>query len=129
MDFEDVGNPEETYMSFYAGGIAYVIPLADVGQIVAEVPQDIPQIQLSGKEGRGECAVIFQDGQGLAALKVEKVTGLTRIPPSFQYELPEQARSPQNRWIAGVAFLESLRCLSYLLDCGQLRARFLTEPS
>ena len=85
----------------------------------------MPEILLSGRRERGGGAVIFQDDAGLAALTVGRVTGIVQLPPSRQFEMPEQARSPKNRWIAGVAFIKSIECLCYLLDRGRLRERFL----
>jgi len=118
---------EDLFLALSTDGITYVLPLSDVGQIAAETPQDMPEIFLSERRERGGGAVIFQDDQGLAALTVERVTGIVQLPPACQYDLPEEARSPQNRWIAGIAYLESGRKLVYLLDCRQLRARFLQE--
>jgi len=118
---------ENLFLALSAGGIAYVLPLSDVGQIVSEAPQDMPEIFLAERPTRGGGAVIFQDGTGLAALSVERAAGIVQLPPSCQYEMPEEARSPRNRWIAGVAYLESERRLAYLLDCRQLRECFLRE--
>ena len=129
MLMENTDCQENAYLAFQAGGISYVLPLSDVGQIVAEVPEDMPRIRLSGAKENEECSIVFQDDAGLAALTVWKVTGLVRISPAYQFELPRQARSEQNRWIAGAAYLESNGSLCYLLDCRQLRARFLGEPS
>jgi chemotaxis signal transduction protein len=127
MVFERTRSQEETYLAFQAGEVGYVLPLSDVGQIVAEIPEDIPQVQITSSANTRECAVIVQDNQGLVALAVEKVTGLVQIPPNCQYELPVQARSMKNRWITGVAYLEGNERLCYLLDCRQLRGRFLQE--
>jgi hypothetical protein len=125
MIFEDTDSQEEMFLAFSAGGISYVLPLADVGQIVVEVPKDMPEITISGQ--KGGCAVIIQDDLGFTALTVGKVDGIVRLPPACQYEMPKEARSHNNRWIAGVAFAESSKKLCYLLDCRQLRARFMQE--
>jgi len=127
MMLDNTGGQEDLFLALSAGGTAYVLPLSDVGQIVSEAPPDMPEILLSGRRERGGGAVIFQDDAGLAALTVGRVTGIVQLPPSRQFEMPEQARSPKNRWIAGVACLEDGRELAYLLDCRQLRARFLQE--
>lgn len=124
MTQENAGGQEDLFLALSAGGITYVLPLSDVGQIVSEAPQDMPEIVLSGNRERGGGTVIFQDDAGLAALTVGRVTGIVRLPPGCQYEIPEEARSPQNRWIAGIAYLDGDRKLVYLLDCRQLRARF-----
>lgn len=124
---ESTAGQEELFLALAAEGVTYVLPLSEVGQIVAEAPQDMPEIFLSGQKKRGGGAVIFQDDEGLAALTVERVTGIVRLPPACQYEMPEEARGPLGRWIAGVAYLERDQKLAYLLDCRQLRARFLQE--
>ena len=127
MTTEMADRQEEEYLAFSAGGIGYVMPLADVGQIVADIPEEMPEIPFAGRGAESPCAVIFQDQSGLAALTVGKVTGLVRIPSGCQYEMPEQVRTAGNEWIAGVAFLESSRSLCYLLDCRKLRKHFAGE--
>lgn len=127
MFLENTEGQEDLFLALLADGITYVLPLSDVGQIVSEVPQDMPEVFLSQQRARRGGTVIFQDDQGLAALTVERVTGIVQLPPACQFEMPEEARSPQGRWIAGVAFLKGPECLCYLLDCRQLRARFLQE--
>jgi len=129
MMLENAGGQEDLFLALSADGITYVLPLSDVGQIASGAPQDMPEIFLSERRERGGGTVVFQDGAGLAALTVGRVTGIVQLPPGCQYEIPEEARSPQNRWIAGAAYLESGRKLVYLLDCRQLRARFLQESS
>lgn len=127
MMLENTGGQEYLFLALSADGITYVLPLSDVGQIASEPPQDMPEISLSEHREHGGGTVIFQDDAGLAALTVERVTGIVQLPPACQYEIPEDARSPRNRWIAGIAYLESERKLVYLLDCRQLRTRFLQE--
>jgi hypothetical protein len=83
MQSEHAGGQEEKFLAFSAGGISYVLPLSDVGQIVAEVPQNMPEISVSGT--KGGCAVIFQDDAGFAALSVEKVSGIVELKPSCQH--------------------------------------------
>lgn len=124
MIFENTNNQDELYLAFLAGTVTYVLPLSDVGQIVTDIPRDMPAISLSDREENGG-VVIFQDEEGLAALKVGRILGLVEIPPSCQYEMPAAARGPGNRWIGGVAFIKSIECLCYLLDRGRLRERFL----
>jgi Chemotaxis signal transduction protein len=125
MQSEHAGGQEEKFLAFSAGGISYVLPLSDVGQIVAEVPQNMPEISVSGT--KGGCAVIFQDDAGFAALSVEKVSGIVELKPSCQHEMPEEVRTLDNRWLAGIAYVEKSGELCYLVDCRQLRARFIQE--
>ncbi len=127
MLIEGVGTQDEMYVAFQEKTLSYVIPESDVGQITADVPEDIPKIYLAGCSGKDTCAIIFQDASGLLALPVEKVTGIIRISAECQYELPLEARSPRNEWIAGVAFLENTGSLSYLLDVRKLREYFCRE--
>lgn len=119
MEFDSTDRQEELFLALRADGIGYVLPLADVGQIVAAAPESMDVIPL-GAEGEAGCTVVFQDDQGLAALAAGRAEGIVRISPACQYEMPEQARSPRNGWIAGVAFLEGSG-LYYLLDCRKLR--------
>ncbi len=125
MIFESTDGQEEMYLAFHVDGLAYVLPLSDVGQIVAKTPEDMPEISLAGPKGRDDCAVIFQDDEGLATLAVGKVEGIVQLPPDCQYELPALARSPGNVWIAGVAYMENTGSLCYLIDCRKLRDCFL----
>lgn len=121
MIFESADRQDEMYLAFHAGIAAYVLPLSDVGQIVAEIPENMPVVPLAGEGQAGVCAVIIQDEEGLAALTVGKVTGIVQIPSSCQYEIPDEAKSPGNTWIAGAAYLETTGELYYLLDCRKLR--------
>lgn len=129
MIFESTDGQEEMYLAFHVGGLACVLPLSDVGQIAAKTPEDMPEISLHGSKADDDCVVIFQDDLGLATLVVGKVTGIVQLPPACQYEMPAQARSPENAWIAGVAFLEGTGSLYYLIDCRKLRSCFLGGPS
>ena len=127
MRQEKTDGREDLFLALRADTILYVLPLADVGQIVAAVPEGTPEIFLSDCEESGGGSVIFQDDQGFAALTAGKITGIVRLPPACQFEIPAPARSVRNRWIAGVALREETGELCYLLDCRQLRARFLQE--
>lgn len=124
MTFENTGIQEEQFLLFSSGGISYVLSLSEVGQIVAEVPEEMPRVLLPGQQGGGSCAIIFQDGKGLAALAADHVSGIVLLPPSCQYEMPAETRSPGNRWIQGVAFPEGSGGLCFLVDCRRLRERF-----
>ena len=124
MLFENSDPQEETYLAFYAGSLGCLMPLPDVGQMVADIPQGVPALALDGQKPQRSCAVLFQDEQGLAALVIGKVVGLVQLPSSCQFEMPAAAKSPRNSWIAGVAYLKSEGGLYYLLDCRSLRARF-----
>lgn len=126
MSQENICGQENLFLGLCAGGIVYVLPLPDVGQIVSKAPGDMPQIHLPGQKKHGG-TVIFQDDLGLAALTAERLIGIVQLPPECQFEMPGEARSPRGRWIAGVAFWKSEECLCYLLDCRHLRTRFLQE--
>lgn len=131
MIYESMDRQDEMYLAFHAGRLEYVLPLSDVGQVVADVPEDMQMILLpdTEKDEEESCFVIFQDDQGLLALSVGGMTGLVQIPSSCQFEIPAEARSSQNSWIAGAAFLRDTGGLCYLLDCRKLRKRFCLEKS
>lgn len=124
MTLESMGSQEDMYLAFSARGTEYVLPLGDVGQIVAKAPENIPEIQLADCGTADACTIIFQDEDGLAALRVGDVTGLVHLPPTCQYEMPAETRTAQNRWIAGIAFIEEIGSLCFLLDCRKLRECF-----
>lgn len=125
--FDSTEAEEELYLAFSAGGISYVLPLSDVGQVTADISGDMERIVLPGSAKEALCALIFQDDSGVCALLTDEVTGIVRIPASCQYELPEEACSRRNSWICGLAYLEQTKSLSYLLNCRKLRERFCGE--
>ena len=118
---ESTDTRENLFLALSTNGITYVIPLSDVGQTVSEIPQQMPEVRLPGHTGDSRGAVIFQDDSGLAALTAGQIEGIIQLPPASQFEIPEEAQSPRNRWIAGAAFWEEERKLIYLLDCRQLK--------
>ena len=126
-DYQSMFAPEDSFLAFQYRNFDFVVPLADVTRVAQEPPEDASVI--GDGSGRGaSCYLLSSIGDKWLAISADDVSGVIKIPTNRQHAMPQEAKSPGNEWIFGVADMGEGRRPAFLLDC-RVMHRQLEEGS
>lgn len=126
MEDESMYAADDSLMAFRCMDYDFIVPLADIARI-AEKPPESAYIIGDGGGQTMRAYLMFNVGDNTLAICADEVYGPASIKPPCQFDMPDEAKSPDNSWIFGVADRGGGKRPAFLINCRALLEKVMGD--